>query len=78
MGFFANQTFQGKRPVVQSTGEGLPEGFGQNQVLLCVMSLHLPVDRVSTDCIAQLLSAPVTKPVTRTLMGICSNSPVNH
>lgn len=45
---------------------------------LCFTSLRLPVDRVSTDCIAQPLRAPVTKPVTRTLMGICSNSPVNH
>lgn len=32
---FANQIFQDMRPVMQSTGEGAPEGFGPKQVILC-------------------------------------------
>lgn len=38
-GCFANQTFQGTRPGMQSTGDGLPEGFGLKQVTLCFMNL---------------------------------------
>lgn len=38
---FANQIFQGTRPVTQSTGEGMPGGCGPKQVILCFMSLLL-------------------------------------
>lgn len=57
---------------MQGTGEGMPGGCGLKQVILGFTSLPFNCVTGSVFTVFAQLSAPVTKPITRTQIGICS------